>query len=228
MYARFKYKWRLTPLPVPPATVIIANRPRYEKGAAFHITAEVLDWIRRNNGEQEARYLLKDRSGWVNAYPMTESLTFGGNVAEVERIEGNFAKVVTLLPGAFMSLPAGKDNHLLVHKFTAVSPTNQPRLAGAGLHVYLPFIVNGDAWVSLDWVDIFTSQPEPLWPGGAPVDLAGYPAVVMKGTVVRQSPEGVKIFVTTGSLVVRVISEVNGWAKIGDKRWVELARVMAG
>ncbi len=61
--------------------------------------------------------------------------------------------------------------------------------------------------------------------GGAPVDLAGYPAVVLKGTVVRQSPDGVKIYVTASDLLVRVISEVNGWAKIGDKRWVELARV---
>jgi len=205
--------------------VIIANRPRYEKGAAFRLTPEVIQWIYENNGEREARYLLKDRSGWVNANQIAESVDFGGNVREVDRIDGNFAKLVALRPGASMSLPAGRDNYLLVGKFTAVTPLGQPRLAGAGLHVYFPFIINGDAWVRLDWVDIFVNKPEPLWPGGAPADLAGYSAVVLKGTVVRQSPGGVKIFVTASDMAVRVISEVNGWAKIGDKRFVDLARV---
>ena len=165
-YCRFLYKWRQTVsgLVNPPATVIIANRPRYEKGAAYRLDAEALEWISRNNGEQEARYLLKDHSGWVNAYPNCESVTFGGNVAQVECIDGNFAKLVTLKPGD--PIP-GRDNHLkplLVHKFTAVAPDNSPRLAGDGLHVYFPFVINGDAWVSLDWVDLFPSQPEPMLP----------------------------------------------------------------
>lgn len=229
-YVRMKYRWRLTAsgLVNPPATVVIRNSPNaINKGATYKLSNRWLEWIHKNNGYQEARYLLKEHSGWVNKWagdgtPIAEAVDLGGNVREVERIEGNFAKLVSLLPN---DLTPEKDNYLLVGKFTSVTPTNEPRLAGPGLHVYYPFVINGEAWVSLDWVDLFSYKPEPLWPGGAPADLSGYAAVILKGTVVRQQPEGVKIYVVSSDTIVRVISEVNGWAKIGDKRWVTIASV---
>lgn len=231
MYARFKYKWRVTGqgLVSPPATVVIANRQRYEKGASYKLTARWIKWVKDNNNEQGIRNVLGKSKGWVNQYandgtPIAESLSMGGNVAEIEYIEGNFAKLKTLRPDSPM--PNVK-NPLYSHRMTAVSFPSVPQPFANGVHAYFPFIINGDAWVSLDWIDVFTGQPEPLWPGGTPAELAGYAAVVNANTIVRQRPEvtSPKVGFLTRDLVTRVVSEVRGYAQIGDRMWVELSKV---
>lgn len=221
-FVRFKYIPRPTLLPLPPATCQINNRALVGKGPSFKLTDRFINWVKVNNGEQEARYLLKDRSGWVNWNLTAESVTMAGNVAEVEYVSGNFAKLVTLHPNS--PLPA-LGNILLSHKFTCVTSGGVMRLPADGIHAFFPFVILGEAYIRLDKVDVFESMPAPLWPGVQPDAMPGYAAIVLKGTVVRQSPGGNKIYVAPSDFEARVTSEVQGWAKIGDKRWCELSRI---
>ena len=220
-YVRFKYMWRWTGLKIVPATVVGADTPGGTKGEPTRLSQRWQAAVQLLNPEH-ANYILKNGSGWVNAMPNAEKVAFAGNVGMGLAHEDG----CWLVDALRLDDPIPDPGDILqVHRFTCVDALGRPRQPGSGFDAWVYLLSNGPMWVKESTVDVFSAQPDPVWPGGAPPDLGGYAAVVLKGTVVRQSPAGVKIFVLAQDTVYRVISEVNGWAKIGDKRWVELGRV---
>lgn len=220
-YVRFKYPIRFINLTTYPATQPLNNIPANGKGQNFKLTDKWLEFIYSINSEQSARYLLKAKSGWVNQLaadgtPISESLTMGGNVAIIDGEEGNFYKLYSLHPDD--PLPALGDN-TIVHKFTCWNIfRNRPALPGIGLDVYYPFLTAKPVWVSKNQVEVFGSEPLPNWPGLEPHLIQ---AVMLEGAIIYQRPGEVKIRgpIPTAEYV-QVLSEYNGWTKIGDKRYV--------
>ena len=109
-YVRFKYVRRSIALGVYPATNPPNNRPRDGKGPALKLPQRWIDCVSTSNSPATAAYLLRAHSGWVNTVnadgePFAESLTMGGNIAQIDRMEGEFIQVLTLKP----------DSPLLVH-----------------------------------------------------------------------------------------------------------------
>lgn len=232
-YARMKARWRLTTLPMPPATVVIANERAdgsppiiSRKGASLTLSGRWLDFIRRINPSAKAQQqVLGKARGWVNgsggsSHIVSESVDFAGNVSGVLDRAGAFLWLDAL--GASDPAPDPSDG-LHVHLLTAVTFNGQLRLFADGVRAWYPFLTNGEAWVHEDLVDFFTVRPEPIWPGGVPVDLGGYAAVTRASTAVFQRPEvTAKVGVLPAGYSVRVSSEVRGFAKIGERRWVPL------
>ena len=223
MYVRFKYPIRLLSINTYPATQPLNNVATPGKGEPFKLSDRWLEWIYAHNGEQEARYLLKEHSGWVNAWagdgtPISESLTMGGNIGKVLQAENGGYWIDTLQPSS--DFPGVGDN-LLIHKFTCWNFFhNHPALPGTGLHIYYPFLTARPVWVSGKQVEVFASEPAPYWPGMTPSTI-GFQAVMRAGAIVYQRPGEVKIRKVYVDELVWVSSEINGWAQIGDKRWVE-------
>lgn len=228
MFGRFRYKPRPTRLPLPPATITINNIPRRGKGPSLRLVPELIRWISSPaiNTAKGVRNVLGKSRGWVNKVGVAESVGFAGNIFGIEYIEGDFARLMTLLPDD-AALPTFRDP-LFVHMLTAVSIFGRPRLFADGVQAWHPFIFSGPAWAWLGDIEVFSAMPQPLLPGGPPAELAGYPAEVRpRGTTVRQKPEGVKVYTLDAGEIVRVISERGQWAKIGERQWVELAEIRA-
>jgi hypothetical protein len=245
-YVRMRAVWRPTDsgLVLPPATVVVSNgRPnpnggadlppatRGRKGASLALPERWLKAIAMWNPTRKGlQQVIGSRRGWVNGSEnatrkISESVDFAGNISGVLRREGDWLELDALKVNS--PIPDFSDR-LHVHMLTAVTPFNQLRLFADGVVSWYPFLINGSAWVHINDVDFFTYRPEPSLPGGAPADLGGYPAFILRGTIIRQKPGGAKVTDPLASdLFVRVISEVNGWAKIGERRWVELDRVRA-
>jgi len=228
-YIRLKYLPRRLELATYPATVVFNNRPRAGKGPAARLTAEWIDFIHALNPGDKAFNTITGKSrGWVNRDSedgrfFAESVSMGGNIAGVIEERGGFVRVAALPvsdrppdPGTvnFMNTP------WLVHKFTCLTRRGVPVLPGDGVEAYFPFLFAEDeVWVEKRCGDFFDRLPEPLVPGGH--SLAGRPAIALRGAVVRQAPEGVKITKLEEDTRVTVLSVVRGWAKIGEQRWVD-------
>lgn len=228
MYARFKIWWRATAFPTPPATVIGLDGPGQKtKGDPLTLSTHHENAVRARNTEKAGRYIFKARSGWMNNFnaagrPVVEKIGFGGNVAKVlERVPGHL-----LLDTLALSAPIPPaEDHLHWHRFTCVDLLGRVRQPGDGFDAWVLFVSDGPFWVQEKNVELFENEPQPIWPGGLPSDLAGYAAEVVRDAVLRQTPEGNKAGFAPAGTIVRVISEIRGWAKIGEKRWVELGRI---
>jgi hypothetical protein len=99
----------------------------------------------------------------------------------------------------------------------------QIRLPGDGIEVFYPLLTKEDAWVPENQVTLFEDTlPEPIFPGGS-VSLAGFAAVALAGAVIRQAPrdEANKLYKLYKSTEVWVTSQINGWAQIGYKQFVD-------
>lgn len=220
-YVRFRYQLRKMQTRYP-ATVPIANRPRDEKGASWHITADWVAWLGSVQSERANRYLLRPASGWVNAVagdgtPISECLTMAGNVAQANDYTRGFYVLDALAPLSPFPDPA---DLLHFHRFTCTDPFLHVLPPADGtLVVGYPFIINGPAFIHESHVEVFDHVPEPVWPKTTipqPFDL-----VILRGTVVRQSPNGNKVFVCAADTYGRTENVVGRWIQIGSQRWVE-------
>ena len=220
-YVRFKYRWRPTPFPIPPATVVGAARPGAQKGGPAKLSARLQAAIRSLNSVHAAAYILKDRSGWVNAMPNAESVAFAGNIAKVITFERGSYLLETMLPTD--ELPHAY-NRLLVHRFTCVDFLGRPRQPGDSFDAWVFLLAVGPFWVKASDVDVFTHMPEPVWPGALPADMAGYLATVQVSTVIRQRADvrSGKVGLAPKGTIVTVLKEVNGWAQVGNQRFIIL------
>ncbi len=222
-YVRFKYVRRFLPLGVYPATCPLNNRPFRGKGPSYKLTPKWVQAIQDHNSARGATVMLGASTGWVNAPGFCESLTMGGNIAEVDKVQGRFVKVKNLTPDSDFPDPANK---LLFHKFTCLAGNGQLRLPAEGVDAFFPFLFGSDqAWIGIEAVDFFENMPEPIWPGVEPLLIIGYEAIVRRKTAIRQAPAGRIIGRIDSDTRCTVFAEVHRWAKIGDNRWVDLARV---
>ena len=228
-YARLKYLPRSLSLSIYPATVVFNNRPAPGKGPEACLSQGWIDFIHALNPTEKAfRAIIGRARGWVNRDPedgkvFAESVSMGGNVARVVDERGKFVRVAGF--SAADSPPDPQeinftDTPWLIHKSTCLSHRGVPFLPADGVEAYFPFLfATAEAWVESRFVDLFDHMPEPLVPTRSLPQ--GFPAIALRGAVVRQSPGGVKIMKLAVNTHVNVQSEVRGWAKIGEQRWVE-------
>lgn len=228
-YVRFRYLKRYLSLGVYPATDIISNRPYMPvlKGPSYKLSQRWVNFVYATNTANIAKYLLREHSGWVNAvaedgFPIAESVTMGGNVAEVLEKFGVFYRIKTLKPNS--ALPDPKD-YTLVHKFTCLSSTGVIRLPGYGFDAYYPFITEGDAWVHESEVDYSELKPYPIWPLAGttpqPPVVVGYLAKTTALVIVYQRPGESKVGTLPAGTIVDVTGEFSGYSKVGDKRYID-------
>ena len=128
------------------------------------------------NGNDEGRlnYLKSPISGLFNGagFPQLESLTMGGNVITLDRIQGDWGQVHTQPYGVVGS--AETENYKtrpdLVHKFVIVVWnrktkstywTNPPRGS-----IYWPFVSIKPVWIPMEWL-----EPFPILPMEVAVDI---------------------------------------------------------
>ena len=120
-----------------------------------------------NFDEGKLRYLKLHNSGLFNGagFPQMESLTMGGNVITLDRINGDWGQVHTLSYGSVGS--AATENYKtrpdLVHKFVVVVWnrktkstywTNPPKG-----DIYWPFVSRNTVWIPMDRIEPFPSLP---------------------------------------------------------------------
>lgn len=128
------------------------------------------------NGHDKGKlsYLKSPISGLFNGagFPQLESLTMGGNVITLDRIQGEWGLVHTMAYGSVGS--AATENYTtrpdLVHKFVVVVWnrktkstywTNPPKGS-----IYWPFVSIKPIWIPMDWV-----EPFPILPMEVTVDI---------------------------------------------------------
>jgi hypothetical protein len=233
LFARLKYLPRDLSLNIYPATVVFNNRAISGKGPAALLTQEWIDFVHALNPTKKGFHTIIGKArGWVNIDPedgkvFAESLSMGGNIAQVLNQRGRFVQVRAF---SLADLPPDpgqvnfQETPWLVHKFTCLTRRGVPFLPGAGVEAYFPFLfADSEAWVEERFVDLFDHMPEPLVPTKSPP--AGFPAVALQGAVIRQSPGGVKISRLEADTPVNILAEVRGWAKVGEQRWVDLANI---
>lgn len=228
-YIRLKYLPRLLPFSVYPATVVFNNRSAAGKGPAARLTEDWIGFVRAlNPGVKAFHTIIGKGRGWVNRDPedgrvFAESVSMGGNIAGVVEERGGFVRVAALPLSDRPPDPAVVNfinTPWLVHKFTCLTRRGIPVLPADGVDAFFPFLFAEDeAWVETRFVDRFDRMPEPLVPGLP--SAAGRPATVLRGAVVRQSPDGVKITRLEEDTRVIVLTVIRGWAKIGEQRWVD-------
>jgi hypothetical protein len=228
-YARLKYLPRRLSQSIYPATVVFNNRPVPGKGPEARLSPGWIDFIHALNPAEKAfRAIIGKARGWVNRDPddgkvFAESVSMGGNVARVVDEQGQFLRVAAFCAADSPPDPAEINfgaTPWLVHKFTCLSHKGVPYLPADGVEAYFPFLfASAETWVETRFVDLFDHLPDPLVPTRTMPQ--GFPAIALSGAVVRQSPGGVKILKLAESTRVMVQSEVHGWAKIGEQRWVE-------
>jgi len=232
-YIRLKYLPRKLLLRVYPATVVFNNRPAPGKGPSTRLTPEWLEFIRGLNPSLKAFHTIIGKSrGWVNRAPegdkvQAESVSMGGNIAEVLEVQRKFVRVAALCVEDGPPEPADvnfQDVPWLVHKFTCLGPRGAPALPADGVEAYFPFVFSSrQVWVARDAVDLFDEMPDPLVP--LKYVPGGFPAIAIRGAVVRQSPDGVKIEKLKSDTRINVMLEVRGWAKIAEQRWIAVSSI---
>lgn len=233
-FGRLKYLPRELLLNIYPATVVLNNRAAPGKGPNARLTDGWMDFIRALNPTEKGFHTIIGKArGWVNIDPengkvFAESVSMGGNVVQVIGRRGGFLQVEAF---SLKDPPPDPEEvnfartPWLVHKFTCLTRRGVPSLPADGVEAYFPFLFSDEeAWVEERSVDLFEHMPAPLVPE-KPAAAEGTPAIALRGAVVRQSPGGVKILKLEQDTRVTIFSEVQGWVKIGEQRWVDLASI---
>lgn len=223
--ARIKRLVRPNQMAILPSTVPFSNRPVEEKGPGFRLNAAWMDFFHElNPGEKEFRFITAPHTGVVNqewtTYPLTESLSTGGNLLSVEVLDNGFAWIAGV--NYFAPPPFGMNYFnapSLIHKFDCVAPDGTPRKPSTALDVYYVVFTRGDLFVPVSKLDFTLTTPPPLPPGASsvPADVR----IVFRRTVARQRPDpnSPKNYVYDAGARV-VVSEVSGgWAHV-ERGWV--------
>lgn len=211
------FRWNLASYP---ATAPLSSTTGGPKGGTFKLTEPYLEWIRQNNSEKSADFVVADHTGWCNKYGISECLTMWGNVVQVKDKRGEWYLLDSLRPS---------DNPLLYsspwykHRFTVVTRKGYMRNPGAGLVCWFPFVINGPAWIHESGLEVSEAPLLPIYPGEPLPGL--YKVVVLKGSVVRTSPGGNQAESPTRrekDAIETVYREHNDeWLEIGPRRFVE-------
>lgn len=140
--------------------------------AGTHRTPIVGGWERymnalNGNDEGKLNYLKLPMSGLFNGagFPQLESLTMGGNIITLDRIQGDWGQVHTMSYGSVGSPETEnyKTRPDLVHKFVVVVWnrktkstfwTNPPRG-----DIYWPFVSMNTVWIPMTWLEPFPILP---------------------------------------------------------------------
>ena len=229
LYGRFKY-WERVPPPLRryPATVPMNTQLSPNKGPAFRLSDDLFYFAKEINTARAFQFLMSPNSGWVNEgrvdekNPLVQSVGFGGNIFEILEIRGKFALVNSMQNGGqvFWSHIPGR----WIHQFTCLDTRGRHVLPADGVVAYLPFVTNGPSWVETRKIQIFYGvEPTPDLPAAPPE--SSYPLVVATKGPVFQMPGKSKVDEFTEDRVVPLMSEGNGWSKIGEQRFVPSSRI---
>lgn len=126
-------------------------------------------YISALNGNDEGKlsYLKSPISGLFNeaGFPQLESLTMGGNILTLDRVDGEWGQVHTMPYGSLASVQTEnyKTRPDLVHKFVVVVWnrktkstywTNPPKGS-----MYWPFVSRHTVWIPMKWLEPFPILP---------------------------------------------------------------------
>lgn len=207
--------------PHPPETAVYSNVPRKSKHG-FKFTDLFKEFTRKLNyhwfyRDHVYKALLKGETGWINGGDGIDSVTFRGNVVEIELIQDGWARVKAQ---SFSGIPVPGITYFThpqyIHKFNAVKKTSGFIKLANGYDAYIPFLKNNEAWFPLEKIELFPDLP--------------FAAVVNVSSLkVRQSPDQLSIFdrgLVRGEIVTITEYAVRGgnvWGKISDTgEWINL------
>jgi hypothetical protein len=179
MYARIKHdpltlKWHYKPrslnigwkgLSNPPETCPYYNVPAHGKGG-YKLRPQwdrfLYDinwggfWLR----DKPYKGIMNPKAGWVNGAPNhPDTLTFGGNVIEIDQIHGKFYRAKAFgidSPAPSASIVNYKTHPELIHKFVAIRKNGGLMRGGNGLFdMYVPMLKINEAWFDEDRLEFF-------------------------------------------------------------------------
>jgi hypothetical protein len=194
-----------------PQTVTFNAVRNHRKGSRIPLKRPVLEYLKRLNGEQVTKKIIKPQAGWINrptTPPSIERLTWAGNhvIVTETAVEGrvDYSNIYALscheknLGGTFFD----KDMRLVLHKFNAITWKRIMIKLADGVDCYTPFITdpnvnNGGMWIRSDYLEMWPKLPYSLSDGSKIVEyeLHGFEILGLRedgSSVVLRDPSGFK------------------------------------
>lgn len=195
--------------PNPPETVVFADKPGGKIGKGYKIPYRVFDsLLLKINGQRAYKAITIPAAGWINNPPNAESLSFGGNLIEIDAQDGDWYRVKAMsfehvpstpVPLNYFNYPE------FVHKFCAVRKNGGFLKLGFGMDAYIPFLKREALWIHKSQIELFPV----LIDGGLPVTVTARGSLFASGDLhvrLHPNPSGYVLGALNHGYIVRIHS----------------------
>ena len=176
-----------------------------------------------NNDPSKLRYLKSDKSALFNTsgFPQLESLTMGGNIIVLDRIEGTWGRVHTFDYG--QPPGPGKINYVtrpdLVHKFVVVGWNRDAKVTywvnPPKGDLYWPLVSSRSVWIQMERIEGFPGLPREV--------------TAITGQDIRRTPEisdnltGLELSAGQSARIVEYYPSASDvWGRLESGGWITL------
>src|SRR5260221_419337 len=205
----------------PPETVTLSDESkRLFKGHKIPITQEYKDLLLKINGKRAYKAIMIPDAGWINFPPNAESLSFGGNLIDIDRVEGDWNRIRAL---SFTQVPQTSSpldywNYpQYIHKFCAVRKRGGFLKLGIGLDAYIPLMKYSELWIHRSRIEKFPEIP----PGGLAVQVTARGSLFASGDLhvrLQPNPSGYVL----GALNYGDIANIVNYQCSGPDVWAQI------
>lgn len=149
----------------PPETVVFNEKPylKIGKGTKIKITPAFDRLLRDINSKDAYKKIMIPAAGWINYGEGAETISFGGNLIEIDDVEGVWYRAKALAFDAPIPQVVPPMDYItrpeLIHKFNAVKKNGGFIKLANGIDAYIPFMKRTEMWIHKSQIELFPALP---------------------------------------------------------------------